>query len=93
MRASGTLGLRTILLAGRVGCVDFFLGHAVLWRPKMGVGMRVLAAIGVTAARDAERTISVGCRTGQRGPLVLPGDFESAPQNRIHGVATLAEAA
>ena len=55
--------------------------------------MRVLATVRATAALDAERTVPGGCRTGQRGPLVLPGDFESAVQNRIHSIATLAEAA
>jgi len=93
MRASGTLGFRTILLAGRTGYVDVLLRQAVLWWPKMGVGMRVLATVTATAARDAERTVLGGCDIGQRGPLVLPGDLESAAQSRIRGVAKLTEAA
>ena len=93
MSGSGTLGLRIILLAGRAGCVGVLLRHAVPWRPKMGVGMRVLATVRVTAARDAERTVLGGSGSGQQGPLVFPGDLESAAQSRIHSVATLAETA
>jgi len=55
--------------------------------------MRVLATIRLTTARDAERTVLGGCDIGQRGPLVLPGDLESAAQSRIRGVAKLTEAA